>query len=360
VAEQKVDSLPALTGLRGIGALWVVLFHLDADHGVPFIRNGYLGVDLFFVLSGFILSHVYTPNATGFSLTQYRNFLWFRLVRIYPIHLFSLLILLLVTSIVPGFVDRYAPMQEQRFGVSGFVASLLLIQNWAHWLPTTWNTPAWSLSAEWFAYLIFQPLLLLFQRVRSQFIALFLGTASLIALIVALLLKGVHNPGVTGTPGMLRMLCEFTAGCLLYRAYVSSAEVPLALLTGGAISIIVISMIVDKLIFLSLFGFALIVLLGTQRNGPVSYVLTMRPIMILGEISFSLYMLHWIFFQISNWILEGIEISNVIRALWNIGLVTFILFISFASYHAIERPTRLLGRSIALRGYRWRSSPSYS
>ena len=61
-SEQKVDSLPALTGLRGIAALWVVLFHLDADHVVPFIRNGYLGVDIFFILSGFIVTCLYTPR----------------------------------------------------------------------------------------------------------------------------------------------------------------------------------------------------------------------------------------------------------------------------------------------------------
>src|SRR5438552_11928319 len=81
-SEQKVGSLPALTGLRGIAAFWVVLFHLDAAHVVPFIRNGYLGVDIFFILSGFILSHVYTPRVTGFSLTQYRQFLCVRLSRI--------------------------------------------------------------------------------------------------------------------------------------------------------------------------------------------------------------------------------------------------------------------------------------
>jgi len=133
-------------------------------------------------------------------------------------HLFSLIFILLVTITIPGFVDRYSPMQEQRFGISAFVASLLLIQNWGHWLPTTWNTPAWSLSAEWFAYLIFPPVLLFFKRIQSPSIAFFLVTASLIALIVTLLLNGVHNPGVAGTPGMLRMLCEFTAGCLLYRA----------------------------------------------------------------------------------------------------------------------------------------------
>jgi peptidoglycan/LPS O-acetylase OafA/YrhL len=329
----------------------VVLFHLDAAHAVPFIRNGYLGVDIFFILSGFILSHVYTPRATRFSLTQYRQFLCVRLSRIYPLHLFTLLFILLLTIVIPGFVDRYSPMQEQRFGVSAFVASLLLVQNWAHWLPTTWNTPAWSLSAEWFAYLIFQPLLLLFKRVQSPSIALSLGAASLIALIVTLLLKGVHNPGVTGTPGMLRMLCEFTTGCLLYRAYVNIVEVPLALLTGGALGILAVSLTVDNIVFASLFGLALVVFLGTQRHGPVSYILTTRPIMILGEISFSLYMIHWIFFQISNWMLDHIEISSSIRPLWNIGLVTGILLVSFASYYGIERPARLFGRSIVLKGY---------
>ena len=167
---------------------------------------------------------------------------------------------------------------------------------------------------------------------------------------MALLLKGIHNPGVTGLPGMLRMFCEFTTGCLLYRAYVNIAEVPLALLTGGAHGILAVSLTVDNIVFVSLFGFALLVFLGAQHNGPVSYILTARPIMILGEISFSFYMLHWIFLQISNWMLDHIEISGSIRPLWNLGLVTVILLISFASYDGIERPARLFGRSIAPKG----------
>lgn len=127
-------------------------------------------------------------------------------------------------------------------------------------------------------------------------------------------------------------------------------EVPIAILTVGTVVLCAISLTLDSMIFTSLFAFSLIVFLGTQRNGLVSYILTIRPIMILGEISFSLYMLHWIFFQISNWMLEHVEIPIPIRPLWNIGLVTFILLISFASYHGIERPARLLGRSILLKG----------
>ena len=136
-----------------------MLFHLNWGTTLPVLRSGYLGVDLFFVLSGAVLTHVYT----GHNLLHpaaYWSFLRNRLARIYPLHIITLCALGLLVILVPSFADRYGD-HATRFSADAFIASALLIQNWAHWLPDAWNVPAWSLSAEWFAYLMF-PVILLF------------------------------------------------------------------------------------------------------------------------------------------------------------------------------------------------------
>ena len=79
----RVRDIPALTGLRGIAALWVVFFHLEYGSAIPIIEKGYLGVDIFFILSGFILMHAYSgPKSNKFGYTR---FIKARIARVYPL-----------------------------------------------------------------------------------------------------------------------------------------------------------------------------------------------------------------------------------------------------------------------------------
>ena len=87
-------DLRALTTLRFFAALWVVLYtaweHLNVGFEPTLVSKGYLGVEVFFVLSGFILSHVYL-EAAGEKRFSYRGFLWARIARVYPLHLATLI-----------------------------------------------------------------------------------------------------------------------------------------------------------------------------------------------------------------------------------------------------------------------------
>src|SRR3569832_1585964 len=87
------EHLKPLTSMRFFAAMWVVLYHywpnLD-PHTPALVSKGYLGVELFFVLSGFILCHVYLQGA-GEGRFKYGSFLWARLARVYPLHLATLL-----------------------------------------------------------------------------------------------------------------------------------------------------------------------------------------------------------------------------------------------------------------------------
>lgn len=151
----RVAHLPALTGLRFLLALWVILDHLTgpgmmldgAARALPYpvyalVRGGYLAVTTFFVLSGFVLARSYAGRAwNGRSLLHYGVG---RVARVYPVYLLSLL--MVAPFILADPVPQKAPL---------VAAHGLLIQGWLGHLPVSWNTPAWSLSCEMFFYMLF-------------------------------------------------------------------------------------------------------------------------------------------------------------------------------------------------------------
>ena len=150
------SDIRPLTSLRICAALWVLVYHfrnhldLGLDRfGLAF--KGYLGVDLFFILSGFILSHVYT-RAWAERRFHYGSFLWARLARVYPVHLVTLgatiAIWLVALRLGVGF-------EPQAFDPRMLPQHLLLVHAWGTTPTVQWNFPSWSISAEWFAYLCF-------------------------------------------------------------------------------------------------------------------------------------------------------------------------------------------------------------
>jgi peptidoglycan/LPS O-acetylase OafA/YrhL len=335
-------NIPALTGFRGVAAAWVVLFHLTV--GVPILRYGDLGVDAFFILSGYVLTYVYAGKLV--NAAAYFGFIRARLARIYPLHLVTLCVLALMVVALPDFAERY-PMPDQRWGFGPFLASLLLVQNWGYFLPTSWNTPSWSLSAEWFAYLIFPLFLFATQWPRSKTTPLVLAGSLFLALYAAFTLKGIPTLGVEGMPGMLRMTCEFAAGCLLCRAVDNGLQrLPLVADIAAIALILTAAILGGAFTFLVLPAFALFVLLAAQES-PTARFLSKAPIVFLGEISYSIYLIHWILIQGSQWFLSGRLAGTSWQVIWDIGLVLVCIGLSTLSYLWIEQPARAWGRARA-------------
>lgn len=158
----KGEHLPALTGLRFLLALWVILNHLTAAGPEPsflphplyaLIRGGYLAVTTFFVLSGFVLARSY--GSGGWNTGKLRCYAAARFARVYPVYALSL-------ALVAPFV-----IADRTPGKSALVASYgLLLQGWTGHLPVGWNTPAWTLSCEVFFYICFPLALLAVRRVH--------------------------------------------------------------------------------------------------------------------------------------------------------------------------------------------------
>lgn len=347
--------MPSLTAIRGIAALIVVLFHIHETFPeqqlflVSLFRNGSFGVDLFFVLSGFIMAHVYMvePRHGGFAAFAIR-FLKARLARIYPLHLATLLATAGLVLALPGFAERY----PKYFGTESFLLNLLLVQNWGLIGPS-WNMVSWSISAEWFMYLAFPAMLFGYRRARA---ALDLPTSALVFSLLAALgtayaaviySKGWNHYGGMSAGGMVRVCFEFTLGFLVYQVRGALHPAP------GTLRFELYGLIVVALAALALFdraywallvpAIALLVAVLSTNRGLVARALEGRVPVYLGEISFSLYMWHWLVIQLHNVLRESglLEVhSRMDLHLHAVSMLTLSLAAAAVSYAAIEKPAR--------------------
>src|ERR1700761_2103419 len=162
-------ELQSLTPLRGIAAIWVICFHYGvvyfAFHPEQFgylFNKGYLAVDMFFMLSGFVLSHVYWRTFASDETLQgrdYWNFISARIARLYPLHLFNLS-LFLIATLAFGLHEYFAagnlpsiPLFGPR-SLTALVANVFMVQG-IDAGDLAWNYPSWSISVEFFAYFLF-------------------------------------------------------------------------------------------------------------------------------------------------------------------------------------------------------------
>ncbi len=228
----SVEQLASLTPLRGVAALWVVIFHfcwriptIHPERYTGAVYKGYLAVDVFFVLSGFVITHVYKDGfARRVTAWRYRNFLKARVARLYPLHV-AMLLLFAATAMAER-AAAYAlngsfdpiPLVGER-SLSGFFANLVMLQGlWARQL--SWNDPAWSISLEFLAYLLFPLLFPVLWRARR------VGKAGIGCLLLAVLgwlayCTGDYFNQWNGPYAILRCLTEFLVGSLLYSVYQS-------------------------------------------------------------------------------------------------------------------------------------------
>src|SRR5215471_19407682 len=151
----------ALDGLRGIAALGVVLYHVDwVNHfsDTQFVRNGFLFVDLFFILSGFVLASVYRGRIS--TPYQLRDFLLLRFFRIYPLHVAILAVFVLIESCKliltkNGLVASTGGAFSGSRSLALLPYNVFLLQGAGFIHRFTWNVPSWSISSEAVAYLAF-------------------------------------------------------------------------------------------------------------------------------------------------------------------------------------------------------------
>jgi peptidoglycan/LPS O-acetylase OafA/YrhL len=332
-----------LTGLRGFAALMVALLHFNFDVAGRFgpiyenlTRMGFLGVDLFFILSGFVIAYKY-HDINRFWSRDYVQFLWFRFWRIYPTHFFVtiLYVPIVVTSLL---LSRH--VDPERFSLSSLIANLLMVQSWLGSDTMTWNVPAWSVSAEWLAYVLFPVLITLSGKVQRSVIIVACG--ALLLLVPAIF--GILNISGTGFTGLVRLFPEFLSGCLIWRIY--SSDMSRGRIFDVALTIVLVLILTSGLYlpteypFLVLPLFACAIYLSCRSVGVASRILSSRPMVYLGTISYSLYLVHWPLLTISRSVLPA---STPLPLRLVITLAVAILCAA-ATYRFIEAPYRGFGK----------------
>jgi peptidoglycan/LPS O-acetylase OafA/YrhL len=338
-------QIPPLTGLRGYAALWVVGLHFTFGAQRPgkgflydIAWHGSAGVVVFFVLSGFILGHVYC-NAFDEKVTwlDYCHFLVYRLVRIYPLYSITLVAWLLIFHL-GGYLWR------DQDTLSTFLLNATMMQAWGFVDGLTWNDPAWSVSMEWFFYLFFPFFALLVLRLDWRLLLAIVSTCvgAEWALPLIITRAGIVLPGPFSSAVQLAVSAgQFMAGVALYpliRRASAHSWWPYAGNTGvlGGTAVFLYFCTVPVVAWLATVASVLIVAGGYQSSVGRA-IFGNRPVVYLGKISYSIYLIH-----VMLLVLLQRELPTAPFPLW----LAIALMLAAAVHHGAEEPLRRWGRRL--------------
>lgn len=304
----------ALDGWRGLCALFVALFHLntlDHFHELSFVRHSFLFVDFFFVLSGFVISYAYTDKIT--TAQDAARFIIRRFGRLWPLHatlLATLIILELVKQPLAqlgGTTLKTMPFAPDSPALpEAILTNVFFIHSLNLHSRLTWNYPSWSISTEFFAYLVFAAISL--AALRSFVFPLALGAAA--AVLVMLLSKNYLD--TTYDYGAFRCLYGFFVGHLVFRIW-KSGRIPLRHATAVEIGVVALGVAAvvahgkTPWSYISPLMFGLIVWVFAHSQGAVSRIMESRPMLLLGDWSYSIYMVHAVIVLVLNRALAVLE-----------------------------------------------------
>jgi peptidoglycan/LPS O-acetylase OafA/YrhL len=328
-------ELTGLTALRLLAALFVLLFHSRyfAEGGwleIPvfaLFSSGWLGVDIFFVLSGFVISYVYSENL------RYFPYLLRRFARIYPAYFLSTIAALAVISVLgrPSF---------STFNNFDVLMNFVMLQGWyASWQNSV-NFVSWSVSAEWAAYLLFPFLLWVVRLLPVNWLGIMLPV-SIYAFFAGLEWTGLGE-------AVNKCIFEFSSGIMLFRFWNKF---------GGFGEWIRVAAVVSFLCLLTLeswfayFGFPLegryLALFAVPVVAWAVNWKAKNPLLLLGgRASYSIYLVHGVIYMLLR---RSIDLGLLDRA-WGLPLFWLLsIGIAYASYLWIEKPARhwIISRSFS-------------
>lgn len=208
-----------LTAVRGPLALWVVLYHFVGVNfapgtlgwAQPIVDRGYLAVDAFFVLSGLIIAHTYAHRVER-GEGGAGPFLWARFARIYPAHV----AVIGLFAVAIGVAHLAGRTLVGEYPARDLLAHLTMVHAWGATDGLTWNYPSWSISAEWFAYLL-APVAFLRLRRAGRSTTAVVVVAGLAALAIADLSSDTTLAAWTDERALVRVVAAFSIGILIAR-----------------------------------------------------------------------------------------------------------------------------------------------
>ncbi len=356
-APARKPALPALSGVRTLLAISILLFHFTPPHVEwlhPVIDNSFIFVGTFFLISGFILTYNYADRAATMIK---RDFWAARFSRLYPTYAFVLLLSL------PLLAGEWKARPHGEFW-TGLMVTPLLLQGWSPTLATFWNTVAWTLSADLLLYLLFPYAL----RVATSESVWVRRPSRLVGLILLLWVIGLTphtyyhfaNPDHLAAPAdrytlttWTRVLkytpfayvCTFLSGMVLGRLHavvaLSAKQRAAMALTAIAAILLFFYLGAPHLPYVIVHGalllpFFCLLVLGLSGPNPVASIFALRPLVLVGEATYALYLLHFNLFQM-------IHLYHVPERLHVVALdpwISYVAIIAFAllTVRFIEKP----------------------
>ena len=351
-----------LESLRGVAACAVLLHHSNFSIGtaaLPAFAHAWLFVDFFFMLSGFVMAHAYDDRlARGLP---FGAFFALRLARLYPLHAFMLLawvpFVLFKQYLWLRGVGDSEPFAEN--DLATFVANVLMLHSTGVTQSLSWNFPSWSISAELLTYALFHQLVARSAAARRALPALALAVI-VYALIVA---SGVDSLSITYAGGVVRCVAGFAVGVWLRRLAGTPAPRPATDAADAASTdaarrdtlreiaavLLVIGCVwhADDLPgeLVAAASFALCIRTFAQpRDGLLGRALRTRVPLRLGELSYSIYLVHVIVLgALTNVIEYGLGIDptegqGMLAPLVNAAMLAIVVWLSILTHRWIEMP----------------------
>ncbi len=345
--------LPSLEGWRGAMALSVAFYHFYGLFSAEqFLSHAYIGVDFFFILSGFIIARQYEADIVMRHIT-FRQFAVRRIARLYPLYIVSIAAFLAVNAYV------LRPLNignAVAFGMGPLYAWRIMLQltmlGNIGGMAEPWNGPAWSVSVEWIVNVLFFALVWHFKRVPK----LVLWSAVAVCTVYLTYISPHSlNLFISDTPifnpTLARGIVGFGLGWLLFRYHGKLPNFTTKFLHMLEVAIVLIGILLINLYaYPSLLGvdylfqlilFPALIMISLYRQGWISRTFSCLPVRFLGRISYSVYLLH---VPLGYMVVYSPYLSHLQRPASGILYVILLIMVSTVSYYAIEAPLQKLGR----------------
>lgn len=334
---ERLSELRALTSVRGIAAWLVVLYHLRGSiRGLPaftqaIFAKGYLAVDFFFLLSGFVIWLSWHQRLLETGLRGVAPFLRRRLARIWPLHL-----VMLTAAVALALLLQATGREDPAFPFAQLPLHVLLIQNWGFTAALRWNDPSWSISCELAAYLLFPLLAIAIDWRRWPALAL-IGAAAAMLLALHLALRDLPSLGADIPRfGLARCLAEFGTGTIMAALFLRRPRIAWPLIVGAVCLAGWGAGLPETLVAPAAFA-ALLLALALSSGAP-RHPLEGRLLHGLGEISYATYLSHFLLWKAFK--LALVRDPGAVPPGLIVLYLLLVLSSSVALYRWIERPAQ--------------------
>lgn len=347
-------EITTLTGLRALAAGWVVVDHLQIALFSMFpglkvvgrpVWSGYLSIEIFFLLSGFILAYNYAETVR--TRASYKKFMWARVARIYPAYFVTMVIMACgAFALTSSFREEFG--EQFPINLPNLVANLFVLGSVPPFVP--FDPPAWSLTCEFAAYLLF-PVLAWATLKLTPRAALIWAAVVLVCGVLAMLATSEFGGEWPWSyhGRWIRIATEFTAGMLLWawwraKARPSARWDVVAVLSGLTVLLMIFAIDPGSPgTFATLPIITLFVVACASATGPVGRLLSSRPLQQAGELSYSLYLSHVVILFLVQTVLPSkqlIDASLAVRVGWMVMTLAWMAGAAFLLHHAVEKPAR--------------------